>query len=372
VFAIALIVVLIIYFGLNFYILNHIFAILSAFAPVSVCYALVGIMAFMAILLSVTFLSPSPLLRKLRTIGMIWMGLFIYFLMFFAVVDFINLFITDSNIEFAVSVIGALFAAGLSVYGFIHDEQLAIKKYHVQLSEDPIGLKIALVSDMHIGSVNSEKRIADIVNEINRLDADIVCIAGDIFDGNAKFIQNPDKVSSLLKTIRSKYGVFACLGNHDAGKTCEQMIKILQDADVHLLNEALSVIDNRYVLVGRLDAFPIGGYSDFMFRIPAHDTMQWARKYNLPIIVMDHTPPKKKDMSKIKHYYGNVLLLCGHTHKGQIWPFGFVTKMLFANDYGYLPKEGDRPHIITSCGAGTWGMPMRVGTTREIVRIDVD
>ena len=93
VFVIALIIVLIIYFGLNFYILNHIFAILSAFAPVSICYALVGIMAFMALLLSVTFISPSPLLRKFRVTGMIWMGLFVYFLMFFAAVDFINLFI---------------------------------------------------------------------------------------------------------------------------------------------------------------------------------------------------------------------------------------------------------------------------------------
>lgn len=365
------------YGGLNFYIFDHFSSLLNAFMPVWGVIICAVVYALIALTLPLAFLPIKDSIHlKVRSLGMHWMGLFVYLLLFLSISDFawflISPFYKNTELQNIIYCIIFVLSFALTLLGIHGDKKLKITKYKVRLSDSQNKLRIAMVSDLHLGSVNTEKRIPDIVRRINNLDADIICMVGDIFDGDFSTIQNPNKILTDFQNLNSKYGVYACLGNHDAGETCEQMITFLREAGIHLLNEELSVIDNRYVLVGRLDAFPIGGYADFMFRIPAHDTMQWARKYNLPIIVMDHTPPKKKDMSKIKHYYGNVLLLCGHTHKGQIWPFGFVTKMLFANDYGYLPKEGDRPHIITSCGAGTWGMPMRVGTTREIVRIDVD
>ena len=201
-FVVALIVMLITYFGLNFYILNHIFAILSTFLPLVFSFAVVDAMAFLALLLPVVFLPSSPLLRKLRVLGMIWMGMFVYFLMFFSISDFIGLFIADSNTEFTISVIGFVVAIGMSAYSFMHDRIITTRKYHVQLSDNEFGLRIALISDLHLGSVFSIKRLEGIVNEVNKLDADIVCIAGDVFDGDFNLISDTKYCSSLLAKIK--------------------------------------------------------------------------------------------------------------------------------------------------------------------------
>ena len=147
------------------------------------------------------------------------------------------------------------------------------------------------------------------------------------------------------------------------------MLRFLKNSNIGVLSEGYTVINNQYTLVGRLDKSPIGGYKLGHTRSPKNEVMDRARKLGLPIIVMDHTPPKRNEETC---YMGNELVLCGHTHKGQIWPFGYITKLLFANDYGYLKATRNEPHIITSCGAGTWGMPMRSGNTREVVRIDID
>ena len=365
------------YGGLNLYIFDHFSSLLNAFMPVWGVIICAVVYALIALTLPLAFLPIKDSVHlKLRSLGMHWMGRFAYLLLFLSISDFIwfliSPFYKNQDLQTICSCFAIILSLVLVMCGIEGDKKLNITKYKVRLSENRRKLRVVMISDLHLGSVNTEKRIPDIIRRINNLDADIICMVGDIFDGDFSTIQNPNKILAGFQNLNSKYGVYACLGNHDAGNTCTRMQTFLRDANIKLLNEELTVIDNRYVLVGRLDGFPIGGYGDFLFRSPTHEVMQKAREYNLPIIVMDHTPPKKKDMSKIKHYFGNILLLCGHTHKGQIWPFGFVTKMLFTNDYGYLPKEEYRPHINTSCGAGTWGMPMRSATTREIVCIDVD
>lgn len=84
----------------------------------------------------------------------------------------------------------------------------------------------------------------------------------------------------------------------------------------------------------------------------------------LPVIVMDHNP------SNIDEYGSETdLVLCGHTHRGQIFPGSLFTGAMFTTDYGHYQKDSECPNIIVTSGAGTWGMPMRVGTDCEIVQI---
>jgi methionine-S-sulfoxide reductase len=83
----------------------------------------------------------------------------------------------------------------------------------------------------------------------------------------------------------------------------------------------------------------------------------------LPVIVLDHNP------AAVNEYDRGDLILCGHTHKGQIFPGSLFTRRLFPVDYGYYRRDDSAPHVIVSSGAGTWGMPMRVGTDCEIVLI---
>ena len=65
------------------------------------------------------------------------------------------------------------------------------------------------------------------------------------------------------------------------------------------------------------------------------------------------------------------LILCGHTHKGQLFPARFVTNAMYTVDYGYYQKDSQSPHVIVTSGIGYWGMPMRVGTNSEIVSIKI-
>ncbi|GAA0390976.1 hypothetical protein GCM10008933_22380 [Paenibacillus motobuensis] len=87
----------------------------------------------------------------------------------------------------------------------------------------------------------------------------------------------------------------------------------------------------------------------------------------MPIVVMDHTP------SNIEQYGENVdLVLAGHTHRGQIFPGNLITKAVFVVDYGQYQEDASSPNVIVSSGAGTWGMPMRIGSNNEIVSINLN
>jgi predicted MPP superfamily phosphohydrolase len=79
---------------------------------------------------------------------------------------------------------------------------------------------------------------------------------------------------------------------------------------------------------------------------------------------MDHNPANAGEYTTEAD-----LILCGHTHKGQIFPGSLITGMLYTVDHGHYQKDADSPHIIVTSGFGTWGMPMRVGTNCEMVTI---
>ena len=106
-------------------------------------------------------------------------------------------------------------------------------------------MKIVMISDLHLGAVNSENRLKNIVSEINSLSGDLVLISGDIFDNDYYAIKNVDEVVNFLGSIKSKYGVYASLGNHDSGVTFDKMMDILSRGNVKVLMDESVVIDNK-------------------------------------------------------------------------------------------------------------------------------
>ena len=197
---------------------------------------------------------------------------------------------------------------------------------------------------------------------INSLEPDIVCIVGDIFNDDYFAIRNPAAASALLKSIEAKYGVYACLGNHDGGKTLNEMLAFLERSNIKILNDEYVIIDERLALLGRLNPSPIGGAGNLQRKNTA-DILA-AIDVGLPIVVMEHNP------SAIDQYGGETdMILSGHSHRGQIFPGNFITKAIYPVHYGYYQKDEDSPHVIVTSGVGTWGMPLRVGTNNEIVSI---
>ena len=136
--------------------------------------------------------------------------------------------------------------------------------YDVQTKKTTLAtdMKIVLISDLHLGAVNSEKHLASIVQGVNNLKPDIVCVAGDVFNDDYNAIRNPDVAIDLLKNITATYGVYACLGNHDGGNTFNEMTSFLEKSNIKLLNDEYIIIDERLILFGRVDPSPIGGFGE--------------------------------------------------------------------------------------------------------------
>jgi len=364
--------------GTNFYIARRIYQWLNIFLLNINTKIYIVIYIFIVLIMILGFMQaflPFPLTIKkiLNWISIHWMGIFLFLLMFFIIADFTLLLGSIVKIiprpipqivRFYAGLLVLLLTTGFVSYGIYNAKQIKHVSYNIQLKKTSLdNLKIVLISDSHFGSINHlEKNLERVVQEINNLNPDIVCLTGDIFNDDYNAIRKPEKVISLLKSIDSTYGVYACLGNHDGGRTLNQMIDLLQKSNIKLLKDEYEIIDDRLVLIGRLDPRPIGGANGFV-RSNIENILA-SVDANMPVIVMDHSP------SNIGEYGKEIdLILTEHTHKGQIFPGNLITKAMFVVDYGHYQKDAESPHVIVTSGISTWGPPIRVGTYNEIVNI---
>lgn len=373
-----LVVMLVILGGSNYYVVRRMYQCLRFVFPqmnpviytvVSVFLILVMILGFARVLLPI----PYGIKKLWGIISVHWMGFFVYLVVFFALVDAVLLMGSllkaipnpmPESIRFFSGLLVVLMAMGTAGYGIYHANQIQYVSYDVRLEKNvpESALTIVLISDLHLGAVGSEERVGKIVHGINELEPDIVCIAGDMFDNDYYAIHRADEASAALKKIHARYGVYACLGNHDGGETLDEMLKFLERSNIKLLADEYVTVDERLVLVGRLDPSPIGGFGD-MERRDLAEVMAGA-DVSIPVVVMDHDPGNIGEYGN-----GTDLILAGHTHRGQVFPGNLFTRLIYGERaYGYSRKD-DGPHVVVTSGAGTWGMPMRVGTDCEIVSI---
>jgi hypothetical protein len=364
------------YGGGTFYIARRLYQWLLLLFPSINARVYIGIFIFIATSFLFSFL-PLPMMAKglLRTVGAYWMGFFVCFLVLFAVADavvwvggLIRLVPSPMPeiVHFYKSLTVVVLAVGVIFCGMYNAHQIKVTSYEIQLNDAALhDMKIVLISDLHLGDVNSEPKLERMVQMINDLQPDLVCIAGDIFNDDFNTIKDPDRAAALLGSISATYGVFACLGNHDGGGTLAQMTHFLEaQSGIRLLNDEYVIIDDRVALFGRLDASPIGGFGALARRDINDDLMRVSQA--LPVIVMEHNP------AHIGEYTGTAsLILAGHTHRGQMFPGRFVTNAMFEVDYGYYQRDENHPHVVVTSGVSTWMPPMRVGTYNEIVSIVV-
>lgn len=360
IFMLALFGVVCYYIGLRLYPLAALLpgAVRKAFTAV---YAL--LCAALILRFGIMFFSVGePVKQVIYTVSSCWMGLFVYLLLFFILTDAAlgiwKLCRATPIPRLYATAAAVLMALGLTGYGMIHAQSIDTVTYEVQISEkgDMEGLNIVLISDLHLGAVYSEERLESMVAQINALEPDIVCLAGDIFDSDFAAIQNPGKAAETLRKLSATYGVYACLGNHDAGPTFPQMESFLELSRILLLSETAVNVDNRLILLGRVDGSPIGGQGQHKRGNTA--SLLASLDTGLPVVVIDHNP------ANLPQYASDAdLVLCGHTHHGQIWPGNYFTA------YGYYPRSNSRPQYIVTSGVGYWGPPLRVGSSCEIVNI---
>ncbi len=332
---------------------------------------------------------PEFLHRILKNTGNYFLGTFLYIILVIVVVDLVRLILKyvfhARFLEFRSTFVITGFVCMaliilISVYGILHVGTIKVTPYKVTVNKkvkDMDSLKIVLLADTHFGYSINCRHAQKMVEKINAQDPDIVCIAGDIFDNDYDAISDPEGVCNALKSIKSRYGVYACWGNHDldepilagftfGGKKKDQadprMEQLLRDANIHLLTDEAELIDEKFYVVGRNDSsrtHKLGGQR----LSPAQLTKDLD--LDKPVIFIDHQPKQLQETADA----GADLDLCGHTHDGQIFPGNLFIHLFWENSFGYLKK--DKMHNIVTSGVGVWGPDMRVGTNCEICPITV-
>ena len=221
------------------------------------------------------------------------------------------------------------------------------------------GLNIAMVSDVHLGTIICNSHFMRIVEKINSLKPDLVLFVGDLVDEDIKPVIRQN-LGETLRQIKSKYGIYAVTGNHEYIGGVEEACKYLVEHGVVMLRDSVEKIADAFILIGREDV-SIRQFNGKRRKL-LEDLIKEADK-SLPIILMDHQPLHLNDAVDC----GVDLQLSGHTHHGQLWPFNYIAQAVYELSRGY--KQKGNTHFYVSCGVGTWGPPMRSGNTPEVVNV---
>ncbi len=337
------------------------------------CLSLFAVLAFIAGRLVERF-SIGAFSDILIWVGSFWLGIMTCLLVSIVIIDilrvinhFFNFFPSFIHINYektklVTALIVVLTTLIVVTAGYINAQIPVVR--HVELTipkkaGDLNSLKIALASDIHLGTIVSNSRIEKMVTMINQLEPDIVLLAGDIVDEDLKPVI-ANNLGDALAQLTSKYGTYAITGNHEFIGGVNASVKYLIDHHITMLRDQFVKVEDKFYIVGRDDR------SIHQFttneRKPLEDIMA-GMDCNLPIILMDHQP---FSLHKVAEHCVD-LQVSGHTHHGQLWPFNYITSMIYEISHGYA-RIGDT-HFYISAGYGTWGPPIRTSTRPEIVEI---
>jgi predicted MPP superfamily phosphohydrolase len=296
----------------------------------------------------------------------------VYYLMFVIVIDIIrllNLFfgflppsfnsIDNNLLFFSIVNLAVIF---IIITGYLNAINPVIKKLKIKIDKKSgklNSLKIAVASDIHLGTVINRRRLKNIVNKINSIEPDIILLPGDVVDEDIGPVIKQN-AGELLRTLKAKYGVFAITGNHEYIGGAEAACNYLTEHGIVELRDRAVLIDDSFYLVGREDRASKGFAG--ILRKPLNLLLEGVDK-NLPVILMDHQPAHLEEAEK----YKIDLQLSGHTHHGQLWPFNYITKKIYEVSTGY--KKKGETHYYVSCGVGSWGPPIRTGNRPEIISL---
>ncbi|WP_311922685.1 metallophosphoesterase [Microbispora sp. H10836] len=268
----------------------------------------------------------------------------------------------------AVVAAGAVATVGYGVSRALGDP--VIERVPVRLPRlDPrmSGLRIAVVSDIHLGPLTGRGHTERIVRMINGLEADAVAIVGDLVDGT---VAELGRLATPLRSLESRYGAYFVTGNHEyytaAGP--QEWIEELRSLGVRpLRNERVEIRHAGAVLdlagVNDLYGVPSGDGPDF-------DRALGGRDANRPVVLLAHQPVQVTQAAA----HGVDLQLSGHTHGGQMAPFNLLVTLQQPMVAGLasVPRTGGGDtQVYVTRGAGFWGPPVRVGAPPEITLVEL-
>lgn len=365
---------------------NHRFNWLRFKVPFAVVYL------FMALSPVIAFLLPkSAVAIVIRRISTYWIGIMLYSLLYVVLFDLLRLIAKHTKLKdtllfsrgsvISIGSVVVACAVATCLYGIFNARNIKVNEYSVTVNKScgsDKHLKAVLVADMHMGYAIGVDHITNMVEKINQQDADIVIIAGDIFDNSYDGMDDPEGIKAQLKSIKSKYGVYAVYGNHDidekilmgftfdwGGKQLhnEKMTNFMKECNIKLINDESVLINDEFYLVGRRDTDKPG--TEDGTRAEISELTKDLDKTK-PIFVLSHEPDELQKTADA----GADIDFSGHTHDGQLFPGNLTIGLFWENPCGMIKK--DNMYSIVTSGVGVYGTFMRVGTDAEICSVDID
>ena len=219
------------------------------------------------------------------------------------------------------------------------------------------GFTLVAASDIHVGDVVTKGYVHRLVEQIEALHPDLVVLIGDLSDEREG---GDGSAFRELGSIRAKHGVLAVTGNHEFYSGAERQVRAIQAAGIPVLRQSHKLVDDALVVAGVDDPTFLRGKSHVAASI---DQALQDRPRGLPVVLLAHQPLAVEHAAQS----GVDLMLCGHTHGGQLPPFQFITGLAYSFLKGRY--QVGKMLLYVNNGAGFWGPPIRVFAPPEIVRV---
>ncbi len=352
----------------------------AAFAPGGPAQAILMVLLVLGLMAPIIVRAAERagfemLVRFVAWTGYVWMAVILLFFSAGLLIDLWRLLVHVAGLVLRADVTGYLptartiffipltMALAISGYGFFEAREIRTERVEVRSTKLPKTLdrlRIVQISDVHIGVLVRGERLAEILRRVREASPDLVVATGDLVDGQ---LDSMAEAAAQLREIRPRYGKYAVTGNHEFYAGLDDALEFIKGSGFTLLRGEVASVAGTIDLAGVDDpairrSSPRGGLSD-------REVLSGRGSSGRFAILLKHQPHVERDAPGAFD-----LMLSGHTHKGQIFPFSLVTRRFFHYHSGNY-RLANEVLLHVSRGTGTWGPPIRFLSPPEITVIDL-
>lgn len=349
------VVMMVVYLGANAYLYWRLLALIATLPIVarialSTLFWVVAVMLFISMAMRNVEL-PPVVARTMFNVGSVWLVFLLYATLLVALFDVAHLIFPTFRHGLPIALCITLV---IMIVGYVNYRNPRIAEIEIESEHIPHDIRLAVVSDVHLGYGTDRKKLERYVELINGQNPDVILIVGDLIDNSIRAVCE-QRMEESLSRLSAPLGVYMVLGNHEYISGVDETISFLSKTPIVVLRDSVVMPCEGLAIIGRDDRMN-------RRRRPISDLVQSVENNNIKI-VLDHQPYDiaKSDSLKVDIH------LSGHTHRGQVWPLSWLVDAMYDQSHGY--RKWSTTHAYVSSGLSLWGPPFRIGTNSDMAII---